>query len=192
MCLLQALLRTLSWILRPCCQSCRGPTEWRGRTSAGALCKSQNVILNSAVGVESLWGATASDLSSSGSDQTVSSLRYDLMRYCWMWSFKDRPAFSAIMKLLDSSLHLAATEVICAPELDVAEYNRQAGLVPWAPRGAALAAERNKKTIWKASLPFIHKHQLKLNHTQTVKVGWSGSEDARCEIEEEQRSGRSL
>lgn len=56
--------------------------------------------------------------------------RYDLMRYCWMWSFKDRPAFSAIMKLLDSSLHLAATEAICAPELEVSEYNRQAGLAP--------------------------------------------------------------
>lgn len=52
------------------------------------------------------------------------------MRYCWMWSFKDRPAFSAIIKLLDSSLHLASTEAICAPELDVSEYNRQAGLVP--------------------------------------------------------------
>ncbi|XP_056895701.1 tyrosine-protein kinase STYK1 isoform X2 [Takifugu flavidus] len=55
---------------------------------------------------------------------------YDLMRYCWMWSFKDRPAFSAIIKLLDSSLHLAATEAICAPELEVSEYNRQAGLAP--------------------------------------------------------------
>lgn len=55
------------------------------------------------------------------------------MRYCWMWSFKDRPAFSAVIKILDSSLHLAATEAICAPELDVSEYNRQAGLVPPAP-----------------------------------------------------------
>lgn len=46
-----------------------------------------------------------------------------------MWSFKDRPAFSAIMKLLVSSLHLAATDPICVPEMtDVLEYNRQAGL----------------------------------------------------------------
>uniref|UniRef100_A0A3Q3X3K1 Protein kinase domain-containing protein n=1 Tax=Mola mola TaxID=94237 RepID=A0A3Q3X3K1_MOLML len=54
---------------------------------------------------------------------------YDLMRYCWMWSFKDRPAFSAVIKLLESSLHLAATEAICVPEVvDVSEYNRKAGL----------------------------------------------------------------
>lgn len=54
---------------------------------------------------------------------------YDLMRYCWMWSFKDRPAFSAIIKLLVSSLHLAEADPICVPEMtDVFEYNRQAGL----------------------------------------------------------------
>lgn len=55
---------------------------------------------------------------------------YDLMKYCWMWSFKDRPAFSAIMKLLESSLYLAATKPICVPEvIDVFEYNRKAGLL---------------------------------------------------------------
>ncbi|XP_073326203.1 tyrosine-protein kinase STYK1 isoform X2 [Pagrus major] len=55
---------------------------------------------------------------------------YDLMKYCWMWSFKDRPTFSAIMKLLVSSLHLADTEAICIPDLiDVFEYNKQAGLL---------------------------------------------------------------
>ncbi|XP_070696098.1 tyrosine-protein kinase STYK1 isoform X2 [Pempheris klunzingeri] len=55
---------------------------------------------------------------------------YDLMKYCWMWSFKDRPAFSAIIKLLESSLPLAATEAICAPEvIDLFEYNRKAGLL---------------------------------------------------------------
>lgn len=56
--------------------------------------------------------------------------RYDLMKYCWMWSFKDRPAFSSIMKLLESSLHLAATKDICVPEvMDIFEYNRKAGLL---------------------------------------------------------------
>lgn len=56
--------------------------------------------------------------------------RYDLMKYCWMWSFKDRPAFSAIIKLLQSSLHLAATKAICVPEvIDMLEYNRKAGLL---------------------------------------------------------------
>lgn len=46
-----------------------------------------------------------------------------------MWSFKDRPAFSAIIKLLESSLHLAATKTICVPEvIDMSEYNRKAGL----------------------------------------------------------------
>ncbi|XP_036960573.1 tyrosine-protein kinase STYK1 isoform X1 [Acanthopagrus latus] len=55
---------------------------------------------------------------------------YDLMKYCWMWSFKDRPTFSAIMKLLESSLHLAATEPICIPDpIDVFEYNEKAGLL---------------------------------------------------------------
>ncbi|XP_035512885.1 tyrosine-protein kinase STYK1 [Morone saxatilis] len=55
---------------------------------------------------------------------------YDLMKYCWMWSFKDRPAFSAIIKLLESSLHLAATKAICVPEvIDTLEYNRKAGLL---------------------------------------------------------------
>ncbi|XP_058498847.1 tyrosine-protein kinase STYK1 isoform X2 [Solea solea] len=54
---------------------------------------------------------------------------YDLMKYCWMWSFKDRPAFSAIIKLLDSSLHLAATKPLHIPEVvDIFEYNRKAGL----------------------------------------------------------------
>ncbi|XP_068162887.1 tyrosine-protein kinase STYK1 isoform X2 [Antennarius striatus] len=55
---------------------------------------------------------------------------YDLMRYCWMWSFKDRPTFSSIIKLLESSIHRAATEAICVPEvMDMWEYNRQAGLL---------------------------------------------------------------
>lgn len=57
---------------------------------------------------------------------------YDLMKYCWMWSFKDRPAFSAIIKLLESSLQLAATKVICVPEvIDIFEYNRKAGLLSY-------------------------------------------------------------
>ncbi|XP_059188411.1 tyrosine-protein kinase STYK1 isoform X2 [Centropristis striata] len=55
---------------------------------------------------------------------------YDLMKYCWMWSFKDRPAFSAIIKLLESSQHLAATKDICVPEvIDISEYNKNAGLL---------------------------------------------------------------
>ncbi|KAI3357748.1 hypothetical protein L3Q82_016153 [Scortum barcoo] len=54
---------------------------------------------------------------------------YDLMKYCWMWSFKDRPTFSAVMKLLESSLHLAAAKALCVPEvIDISEYNRKAGL----------------------------------------------------------------
>ncbi|XP_047425590.1 tyrosine-protein kinase STYK1 isoform X2 [Mugil cephalus] len=55
---------------------------------------------------------------------------YDLMKYCWMWSFKDRPAFSAIMKLLQSSLHFASSKPICVPEVvDMYEYNQKAGLL---------------------------------------------------------------
>lgn len=53
------------------------------------------------------------------------------MKYCWMWSFKERPAFSAVIKLLESSAHLADTEPLRVPEvIDVFEYNRRAGLLP--------------------------------------------------------------
>ncbi|XP_040008870.1 tyrosine-protein kinase STYK1 isoform X2 [Xiphias gladius] len=56
---------------------------------------------------------------------------YDLMKYCWMWSFKDRPAFSAVAKLLESSLHLAAVKPLHVPEvIDLLEYSRKAGLLP--------------------------------------------------------------
>lgn len=55
--------------------------------------------------------------------------RNDLMKYCWMWSFKDRPPFSAIIKLLESSLHLASTSEICVPGVvDISDYNSKAGL----------------------------------------------------------------
>ncbi|XP_023271436.1 tyrosine-protein kinase STYK1-like isoform X1 [Seriola lalandi dorsalis] len=55
---------------------------------------------------------------------------YDLMKYCWVWNFKDRPTFSAIIKLLDSSLHLAALKPLHVPEvIDIFEYNRKAGLL---------------------------------------------------------------
>ncbi|AWP10157.1 putative tyrosine-protein kinase STYK1-like [Scophthalmus maximus] len=55
---------------------------------------------------------------------------YDLMKYCWMWSFKDRPAFSAVVKLLEASLHLAATKPLRVPEVvDIFDYNRKAGLL---------------------------------------------------------------
>lgn len=52
------------------------------------------------------------------------------MKYCWMWSFKDRPAFSAVIKLLESSIHLAAIKPLHVPEvIDIFEYNRKAGLL---------------------------------------------------------------
>lgn len=55
---------------------------------------------------------------------------YDLMKYCWMWSFKDRPAFSAIIKLLDSSLPFARTDPIRVDHpIDVSHYERAAGLL---------------------------------------------------------------
>ncbi|CAI5648421.1 unnamed protein product [Oreochromis niloticus] len=57
-------------------------------------------------------------------------LLYDLMKYCWMWSYKERPAFSAIIKLLESSLHIADTTPICISEvIDISEYKRMAGLI---------------------------------------------------------------
>ncbi|XP_071377926.1 tyrosine-protein kinase STYK1 [Centroberyx affinis] len=55
---------------------------------------------------------------------------HDLMKYCWMWSFKDRPAFSSVIKLLDSYLYLAATKALCISEaIDIYEYNKKAGLL---------------------------------------------------------------
>uniref|UniRef100_A0A665V0K1 Si:ch73-206d17.1 n=1 Tax=Echeneis naucrates TaxID=173247 RepID=A0A665V0K1_ECHNA len=55
---------------------------------------------------------------------------YDLMKYCWMWSFKDRPTFSAIIKLLDSSLDLTALKPLHVPEvMDILVYNKKAGLI---------------------------------------------------------------
>lgn len=54
---------------------------------------------------------------------------YDLMKYCWMWSFKDRPALSAIIKLLDSSLYLASTRAISVPStVDLLQYNTVSGI----------------------------------------------------------------
>ncbi|XP_056131324.1 tyrosine-protein kinase STYK1 isoform X2 [Lampris incognitus] len=56
---------------------------------------------------------------------------YDLMKYCWAWSFKDRPAFSAIVKLLESYMYLAATNALRVPDaMDVFDYNKRAGLHP--------------------------------------------------------------
>lgn len=51
------------------------------------------------------------------------------MEYCWMWSFKDRPTYSAIIKLLESSAHLAATEAL-APRgrVEPAQYDKTAGI----------------------------------------------------------------
>lgn len=54
---------------------------------------------------------------------------YDLMKYCWMWSFKDRPTLSAIIKLLDSSLYLASKRAISVPNtIDILQYNTTAGI----------------------------------------------------------------
>ncbi|XP_046895707.1 tyrosine-protein kinase STYK1 isoform X2 [Hypomesus transpacificus] len=54
---------------------------------------------------------------------------YDLMKYCWMWNFKDRPAFSAIIKLLESYTYLAGTKALHSTEgLDTFEYRKKAGI----------------------------------------------------------------
>ncbi|XP_067095342.1 tyrosine-protein kinase STYK1 [Osmerus mordax] len=54
---------------------------------------------------------------------------YDLMKYCWMWNFKDRPAFSAIIKLLESYTYLAGTKALQSTDgLDTFEYRKKAGI----------------------------------------------------------------
>ncbi|KAM6976793.1 tyrosine-protein kinase STYK1 [Aplochiton taeniatus] len=56
---------------------------------------------------------------------------YDLMKYCWMWDFKDRPAFSATMKLLKSYTYLAGTKTLHSSEpVDIFEYSKKAGVFP--------------------------------------------------------------
>ncbi|XP_056588814.1 tyrosine-protein kinase STYK1 isoform X2 [Triplophysa dalaica] len=54
---------------------------------------------------------------------------YDLIKYCCMWNFKDRPVYSGIMRLLDSYIHLTDTKALCSePPIDICEYKRKAGL----------------------------------------------------------------
>ncbi|MCJ8741889.1 hypothetical protein PDJAM_G00076050 [Pangasius djambal] len=56
---------------------------------------------------------------------------FDLMKYCCMWNFKDRPAYSAIIKLLASYIHLADTTPLSATRhMDISEYRRKAGVPP--------------------------------------------------------------
>ncbi|KAJ8369769.1 hypothetical protein SKAU_G00097970 [Synaphobranchus kaupii] len=56
---------------------------------------------------------------------------YDLMKYCWMWNFNDRPTFSAIIKLLTSYTDLADTKTLYSPEsVDIFEYSKKAGVFP--------------------------------------------------------------
>ncbi|XP_060793456.1 tyrosine-protein kinase STYK1 [Neoarius graeffei] len=54
---------------------------------------------------------------------------FDLMKYCCMWNFKDRPAYSAIIRLLESYIHLANTKPLSATQhMDISEYRRKAGV----------------------------------------------------------------
>ncbi|XP_051515060.1 tyrosine-protein kinase STYK1-like [Myxocyprinus asiaticus] len=56
---------------------------------------------------------------------------YELIKYCCMWNFKDRPVYSAIIRLLDSYIYLADTRPHrCGQQIDICEYRRKAGLAP--------------------------------------------------------------
>ncbi|XP_017342223.1 tyrosine-protein kinase STYK1 [Ictalurus punctatus] len=56
---------------------------------------------------------------------------FDLMKYCCMWNFKDRPAYSAVIKLLESYIHLADTKPLRATQhMDISEYRIKAGVPP--------------------------------------------------------------
>ncbi|KAJ3586227.1 hypothetical protein NHX12_012627 [Muraenolepis orangiensis] len=56
---------------------------------------------------------------------------YNLMKYCWIWSFKDRPTYSDIIKLLESSVALASTEALPSRGLiEPTRYNQIAGIQP--------------------------------------------------------------
>ncbi|TSL61243.1 Tyrosine-protein kinase STYK1 [Bagarius yarrelli] len=56
---------------------------------------------------------------------------FDLIKYCCMWNFKDRPAYSAIVKLLESYVHLADTKPLSATEhINISHYRRSAGVPP--------------------------------------------------------------
>jgi len=46
-----------------------------------------------------------------------------------MWNFKDRPVYSAIIRLLDSYKYLADTKPLRSEQqMDICEYRRIAGL----------------------------------------------------------------
>ncbi|KTG44087.1 hypothetical protein cypCar_00000116, partial [Cyprinus carpio] len=56
---------------------------------------------------------------------------FDLIKYCCMWNFKDRPVYSAIIRLLDSYKYFADTKPLCTGQkIDICEYRRKAGLPP--------------------------------------------------------------
>ncbi|XP_051517107.1 tyrosine-protein kinase STYK1-like isoform X2 [Myxocyprinus asiaticus] len=56
---------------------------------------------------------------------------FDLIKYCCMWNFKDRPVYSAIVRLLDSYIYLADTRPLCyGQQIDICEYRKKAGLAP--------------------------------------------------------------
>ncbi|XP_043080048.1 tyrosine-protein kinase STYK1 [Puntigrus tetrazona] len=56
---------------------------------------------------------------------------YDLIKYCCMWNFKDRPVYSAIIRLLDSYKNFADTKPLrVGQQMDICEYRRKAGLPP--------------------------------------------------------------
>lgn len=54
---------------------------------------------------------------------------FDLIKYCCMWNFKDRPVYSAIIRLLDSYSYFADTKPLRSEvQIDVSEYKKKAGL----------------------------------------------------------------
>ncbi|XP_056305964.1 tyrosine-protein kinase STYK1 [Danio aesculapii] len=56
---------------------------------------------------------------------------FDLIKYCCMWNFKDRPVYSAIIRLLDSYSYFADTKPLHSEvQMDVSEYKKKAGLPP--------------------------------------------------------------
>ncbi|KAG9339278.1 hypothetical protein JZ751_023978 [Albula glossodonta] len=56
---------------------------------------------------------------------------YDLMQSCWMWNYKDRPAFPTIIKQLKSGVDLADAKALSSHgTVDIFEYSKTAGVFP--------------------------------------------------------------
>ncbi|KAK6303349.1 hypothetical protein J4Q44_G00258030 [Coregonus suidteri] len=103
-------------------QMAAGLISWR--------CQNDKLANQRTAEVPLKWQAPERMMKHPTTDRSDVSLRYDLMKYCWMWSFKDRPVSSAIIKLLESYTYLDDTTDIYIPEGRQLELQQEGGCAP--------------------------------------------------------------